>query len=248
MRELAAGSWGAAPGCRLSDTDGNAYIDAFSLVLVQRGPRSSADRPRPSAGAARARRAHDDARPRAPARSGLGQRLVAIAPAGLARVFYSDDGSDRHRGRGLGVRVSVLAPPRRAGARRLHLPARRLPRRQIGSVSVGGIDLFHPCFGPCCSTHGRPSRATPGTWPRCWASMPAGSRRSSSSRSCRARPGSSRTRTATSRRPRAVRRARSPADLRRGGDRLRGHRNDVRVRAGGRLADLLCVAKGLTGG
>ena len=47
---------------------------------------------------------------------------------------------------------------------------------------------------------------------------------------------------------RVVRPARRPAHRRRGDDRLRPHGHDVRLRAGGRLPDFLCLAKGLTGG
>jgi adenosylmethionine-8-amino-7-oxononanoate aminotransferase len=77
----------------------------------------------------------------------LAQRLVEIAPPGLSRVFYSDNGSTaaevalkmafqywRHRGR-----------PERSGFITLR---NAYHGDTIGSVSVGGIDLFHACFGP----------------------------------------------------------------------------------------------------
>src|SRR4051794_15988845 len=77
----------------------------------------------------------------------LAQRLVALAPAHLSRVFYSDNGSTaaevalkmafqywRHRGE-LGRTGFICLRDAYHGD-------------TIGSVSVGGIDLFHGCFGP----------------------------------------------------------------------------------------------------
>jgi adenosylmethionine-8-amino-7-oxononanoate aminotransferase len=77
----------------------------------------------------------------------LARRLVEIAPPGLSRVFYSDNGSTaaevalkmafqywRHRGQ-----------PQRSGFITLR---NAYHGDTIGSVSVGGIDLFHACFGP----------------------------------------------------------------------------------------------------
>ena len=77
----------------------------------------------------------------------LAQRLVDIAPPGLSRVFYSDNGSTaaevalkmafqywRHRGE-----------PGRNGFICLR---DAYHGDTIGSVSVGGIELFHACFGP----------------------------------------------------------------------------------------------------
>jgi adenosylmethionine---8-amino-7-oxononanoate aminotransferase len=49
-------------------------------------------------------------------------------------------------------------------------------------------------------------------------------------------------------RARAVHALRRAADRRRDHDRLRPHRHDVRVRAGGIAPDLMCLSKGITGG
>lgn len=77
----------------------------------------------------------------------LAERLVAIAPPGLTKVFYSDSGSTAveialkiayqywsHRGRREKHRFVCLAEAYHGDT--------------IGSVSVGGIDLFHQIFRP----------------------------------------------------------------------------------------------------
>ncbi|MEA2131241.1 MAG: adenosylmethionine---8-amino-7-oxononanoate aminotransferase, partial [Solirubrobacteraceae bacterium] len=77
----------------------------------------------------------------------LAQRLVDLAPPGLSRVFYSDNGSTaaevalkmafqywRHRGEHGRSGFICLRDAYHGDT--------------IGSVSVGGIDLFHTCFGP----------------------------------------------------------------------------------------------------
>jgi adenosylmethionine-8-amino-7-oxononanoate transaminase len=76
----------------------------------------------------------------------LAQKLVSIAPEGLTRVFYSDSGStavevalkiayqyQRQRGRPEKSRFVALSEAYHGDT--------------IGSVSVGGIDLFHATFG-----------------------------------------------------------------------------------------------------
>jgi adenosylmethionine-8-amino-7-oxononanoate aminotransferase len=77
----------------------------------------------------------------------LAERLVELAPPGLSRVFYSDNGSTaaevalkmafqywRHRGEHGRTGFICLRDAYHGDT--------------IGSVSVGGIDLFHGCFGP----------------------------------------------------------------------------------------------------
>jgi adenosylmethionine-8-amino-7-oxononanoate aminotransferase len=77
----------------------------------------------------------------------LAGRLVAVAPPGLERVFYSDNGSTavevalklayqyhQHRGR----------PGKQSFASLRHA----YHGDTLGAVSVGGIDLFHAAFGP----------------------------------------------------------------------------------------------------
>lgn len=93
----------------------------------------------------------------------LAERLIGLAPPGLAHVFYSDSGSTA-------VEVALKmafqyyqSEPAEAGAENAaqHAPPQGQPRRQrflalsdayhgdtLGAVSVGGIDLFHKLFSP----------------------------------------------------------------------------------------------------
>ena len=134
-------------GCTLFDTDGNAYLDGVSSLwcnvhghghpAIDRAVRAQLDK---VAHTTMLGLSH-------PGAIELAQRLVGIAPPGLRRVFYSDNGSTaaevalkmafqywRHRGE-----------PGRNGFICLR---DAYHGDTIGSVSVGGIDLFHACFGP----------------------------------------------------------------------------------------------------
>ena len=121
----------------------------------------------------------------------------------------------------------------------------------IGSVSVGGIDLFHALLRPAAVRRaGRPSRGDArATWPRCCASTPARSRRSSSSRSCRARPASL---THPDGYLRAVRELCDEHDVLLISDEVAtgfGRTGTMfACEQEGVSPDLMCVAKGLTGG
>jgi adenosylmethionine---8-amino-7-oxononanoate aminotransferase len=134
-------------GCVLYDTDANAYLDGVSSLwcnvhghghpAIDAAVRAQLDR---VAHSTMLGLSH-------PAAIELAQRLVQITPPGLSRVFYSDNGSTaaevalkmafqywRHRG-----------VPDRSGFICLR---DAYHGDTIGSVSVGGIDLFHACFGP----------------------------------------------------------------------------------------------------
>jgi adenosylmethionine-8-amino-7-oxononanoate aminotransferase len=136
-----------AAGCTLYDTDGNRYLDGVSSLwcnvhghahpAIDRAVREQLDR---VAHTTMLGLSH-------PGAIELADRLVALAPRGLQRVFYSDNGSTaaevalkmafqywRHRGE-----------PGRDGFICLR---DAYHGDTIGSVSVGGIDLFHACFGP----------------------------------------------------------------------------------------------------
>jgi adenosylmethionine-8-amino-7-oxononanoate aminotransferase len=79
----------------------------------------------------------------------LARRLVAIAPAGLSRVFYSDSGSAACE---IALKMAFQYWQQRGGAdgRRARFVALREAYHgdTIGSVSVGGIDLFHAAYRP----------------------------------------------------------------------------------------------------
>jgi adenosylmethionine---8-amino-7-oxononanoate aminotransferase len=79
----------------------------------------------------------------------LARRLVEIAPSGLSRVFYSDSGSTATE---IAVKMAFQFWQQRGGEdrRRTSFIALRDAYHgdTIGSVSVGGIDLFHSMYRP----------------------------------------------------------------------------------------------------
>lgn len=77
----------------------------------------------------------------------LARRLVGIAPRGLSRVFYSDNGSTAVE---IALKMAFQHWRQRGERRRTRFLALRNSYHgdTIGSVSVGGIDLFHSIFRP----------------------------------------------------------------------------------------------------
>jgi adenosylmethionine-8-amino-7-oxononanoate aminotransferase len=79
----------------------------------------------------------------------LARRLVEIAPPGLQRVFYSDSGSTAAE---IALKMAFQFWQQQGGAdaRRTKFVSLRNAYHgdTIGSVSVGGIDLFHGAYGP----------------------------------------------------------------------------------------------------
>jgi adenosylmethionine-8-amino-7-oxononanoate aminotransferase len=79
----------------------------------------------------------------------LAKRLVEIAPDGLSRVFYSDSGSTATE---IGLKMAFQFWQQQGGehARRKRFVCLRMSYHgdTIGSVSVGGIDLFHSMYRP----------------------------------------------------------------------------------------------------
>jgi adenosylmethionine---8-amino-7-oxononanoate aminotransferase len=138
-----------AEGCELIDADGNRYLDGVSSLwcnvhghrhpLIDRAIREQLERV-----------AHTTmlglSHPRA---SELAARLVAIAPPGLNRVFYSDSGSTAVE---VALKMAFQYWQHRGGqhVRRTSFICLRDAYHgdTVGSVSVGGIDLFHSTFGP----------------------------------------------------------------------------------------------------
>ncbi len=84
-----------------------------------------------------------------PAAIQLARRLVDLAPTGLTRCFYSDSGSTATE---IAVKMAFQYWHQRGGegARRTRFIALRDAYHgdTIGSVSVGGIDLFHSTYRP----------------------------------------------------------------------------------------------------
>lgn len=136
-------------GCYLYDTDGRRYFDGVSSLWVTlHGHRvSTIDR---AVRAQLGRIAHSTMLGLAnvPA-TRLAARLAVLAPRGLTKVFYSDNGSTA-------VEVAIkLAfqfwrqqrPPRPA-RRRVITFVNAYHGDTLGAVSVGGIELFHRLFAP----------------------------------------------------------------------------------------------------
>lgn len=79
----------------------------------------------------------------------LAERLVDIAPEGLTRVFYSDSGSTAVE---IALKISFQYWRQKGGEYRAKTKFISLEEAYhgdtIGSVSVGGIDLFHKIYRP----------------------------------------------------------------------------------------------------
>jgi adenosylmethionine---8-amino-7-oxononanoate aminotransferase len=77
----------------------------------------------------------------------LAQRLVEIAPPGLTRVFYSDSGSTATE---VALKMAFQLWRQRGETSRTKFVALRMAYHgdTLGSVSVGGIDLFHAIYHP----------------------------------------------------------------------------------------------------
>jgi adenosylmethionine-8-amino-7-oxononanoate aminotransferase len=79
----------------------------------------------------------------------LAERLVAIAPPGISRVFYSDSGSTATE---IALKMAFQYFQQRGGADAERTGFVSLAEGYhgdtLGAVSVGGIDLFHSAYGP----------------------------------------------------------------------------------------------------
>ncbi len=137
----------AGEGVRLIDADGNRYYDGVSsLWLNVHGHRKAAiDR---AIIDQLGRIAHTTmlgliSQPAAE----LAAELAAIAPAGLAKVFYSDSGSTAVE---IAVKMAYQYWQLKGvtAKRKFVTLANAYHGDTIGSVSVGGIDLFHRIFAP----------------------------------------------------------------------------------------------------
>ena len=139
----------SARGCVLEDTRGRRYLDGVSSLWVNvHGHRKKAiDR------AIRAqldRVAHTTLLGLASQPSiALAEELVRVAPRGLEKVFYSDNGSTAVE---VALKLSFQYWQHRGGEhRRRHMFIRFANGYHgdtIGAVSVGGIGLFHDTYRP----------------------------------------------------------------------------------------------------
>ena len=226
-------------GACLWDVDGPA-LHRRRLVAVVHGarPPPPGDRhrhPRP----ARPRRPLDDARPDARAGDRAGQaarrdRAARAAAASSTRTPGRRRPRSRSRWRSSSG-SSAAAPTRR---RTKFVTLRNAYHGDtIGSVSVGGIDLFHATYRPLLF---ETLSAEPGDAADMEALLRRERGRGRRGRRRAARAGRRRDphppRRLPARGARAVRPPRRAADRRRGRDRLRPHRAHVRLRARGRRA------------
>ena len=79
----------------------------------------------------------------------LAEKLIKLAPKGLTRIFYSDSGSEANE---IAMKMAFqywqqVIPAKKS--KNLFLTVREgYHGDTVGSVSLGGIDLFHRIFGP----------------------------------------------------------------------------------------------------
>lgn len=136
-----------AEGNFLVDTNGRQYLDGVSSLWVN----VHGHRKREIDDAIRAqlnRVAHSTLLGLASIPSiELAEKLVSLAPAGLTRVFYSDSGSTAVE---VGLKIAFQYWRNRGNSEKTRFVAlsQAYHGDTIGSVSVGGIDLFHQIFHP----------------------------------------------------------------------------------------------------
>jgi adenosylmethionine-8-amino-7-oxononanoate aminotransferase len=141
-----------AEGNTLIDTEGNRYLDGISSLWVNL---HGHDHPkiRQALHEQLDRLAHSTLLGLASVPSiEAAEKLIAIAPAGLTRVFFSDNGS---------TAVEIAIKMAFQFWQQQRDPALRRKTRfvalkngyhgdTLGAVSMGGVDVFHQIFGPLC--------------------------------------------------------------------------------------------------
>jgi adenosylmethionine---8-amino-7-oxononanoate aminotransferase len=137
----------AAEGTDLIDEDGRRYIDGVSSLwcnvhghrhpAIDEAIRAQLDR---VAHSTMLGLTH-------PGAAELAERLVELAPPGLERVFYSESGSTAVE---IALKMAFQYWRQTGEAERTSFVTLEGAYHgdTIGSVSVGGIDLFHGAFGP----------------------------------------------------------------------------------------------------
>ncbi|MDR3560179.1 MAG: adenosylmethionine--8-amino-7-oxononanoate transaminase [Negativicutes bacterium] len=137
----------AGEGIKLIDIDGNSYYDGVSsLWLNVHGHRKAAIDQAIIEQLGKIAHTTMLGLASVPAAE-LAAELVALAPAGLAKVFYSDSGSTAVE---IGVKMAYQYwQLKGVTAKRKFLTLTNAYHGDtVGSVSVGGIDLFHRIFAP----------------------------------------------------------------------------------------------------
>jgi adenosylmethionine---8-amino-7-oxononanoate aminotransferase len=138
-----------AEGTQLIDSDGRRYIDGVSSLWcnvhghrhpgIDAAVRDQLDR---VAHSTMLGLSH-------PGAAELAAKLVELAPPGLSRVFYSESGSTATE---IALKMAFQFQQQRGGQHRRRTSFVHLRNAYhgdtIGSVSVGGIDLFHATYRP----------------------------------------------------------------------------------------------------
>jgi adenosylmethionine-8-amino-7-oxononanoate aminotransferase len=137
----------SAEGCELIDSEGRRYIDGVSSLwcnvhghrhpTIDAAVRTQLDR---VAHSTMLGLSH-------PPAIELAERLVALAPTGLSRVFYSDSGSTAAE-IALKMAFQYWQQQGRTERTRFVCLDNAYHGDTVGSVSVGGIDLFHSLYRP----------------------------------------------------------------------------------------------------
>ena len=134
-------------GVKLVDTEGRAYYDGISSLWVNmhghRHPKIDAAIRRQLDSIAHSTMLGLINKPA----SELAERLVNLAPKGLTKVFYSDDGSTAVEV-ALKMAFQYWQHKQRTRKQKFLTLSSAYHGDTIGSVSVGGIDLFHRVFKP----------------------------------------------------------------------------------------------------
>lgn len=141
----------AAQGLKLIDTDGNQYYDGVSSLWVNIHGHRKAEIDQAIIDQL-GKVAHTTMLGLAnlPA-SELAEQLVTIAPQGLAKVFYSDDGSTAVEV-ALKMAFQYWQHKGKPGKQKFIALDQAYHGDTVGTVSVGGIDLFHRIFKPLLFT------------------------------------------------------------------------------------------------
>lgn len=137
----------AGEGIRLIDVDGNSYYDGVSsLWLNVHGHRKKAINQAIIDQLGKIAHTTMLGLASVPAAE-LAEQLIGIAPAGLAKVFYSDSGSTAVE---IGVKIAYQYWQLKGQTkkRKFLTLTNAYHGDTVGSVSVGGIDLFHRIFAP----------------------------------------------------------------------------------------------------
>jgi adenosylmethionine---8-amino-7-oxononanoate aminotransferase len=136
-----------AEGTNLYDTDGNAYIDGVSSLWCNvHGHRHPAIDAAINAQLGRVAHSTMLGLTHQPAIE-LAEQLLAIAPPGLSRVFYSDSGSTAVE---IALKMAFQWWAQRGEPQRTRFIGLQNAYHgdTLGAVSVGGIDLFHAVYRP----------------------------------------------------------------------------------------------------